>query len=209
MTSSAAVKLARNAPLEQRRDCGRSQRRKLKRSAHAAWDPAARKHDPIDVILASTYGRIAHLLPLKMSRMAVSPFSFFRGSVPLFAADMALLPNTGIFAQMCGDAHVHNLGAFAGPDGRLVFDINDFDETLHGPFEWDVKRLAASLVLAGREAGNSEKVCKNAVSDFIFTYRHRMLSFLEMPVMEVMRYRIHMPAANTPAVAVLDRKSVV
>jgi len=205
MASVTKPFLRSGADLKQRRECGRSLRRELKRSEHAAWDPAQRKHDPIDVILASTYGRIAQLVPIKMARMAASPFGFFRGSVPLFAADIATLPNTGIHAQMCGDAHVHNLGAFAGPDGRLVFDINDFDETMHGPFEWDIKRLAASLVLAGREAKNSERVCATAVSDFVFTYRHRILSFLEMPVVEVLRYRIHMPASNGPGIAVLRK----
>jgi uncharacterized protein (DUF2252 family) len=205
MTAQAAAKLARDAAAQHRRECGRAIRRTLKRSEHGAWDAKARKHDPIDLILASTYGRIAHLIPLKMARMAVSPFGFFRGSVPVFAADMAMTPDTGMQAQMCGDAHVHNLGAFAGPDGRLVFDINDFDETIRGPFEWDLKRLAASLVLAGREAGNPDKTCARAVSDFVFTYRHRMLSFLEMPMLEVMRYRVHMPATNGPGVAVLRK----
>lgn len=202
---AASTTTAKSSSVAHRRECGRSERRKLKRSAHAEWDPAARKHDPVDVILASAYRRIAHLVPLKMARMARSPFGFFRGSVALFAADMATLPNTGIQAQMCGDAHVHNLGAFAGPDGRLVFDINDFDESMQGPFEWDLKRLAASLVIAGREAGNSEGVCKNAVSDFAFTYRQRMMTFLEMPAMEVMRYRIHMPTTNSPSAAVLRK----
>ncbi len=102
-------------------------------------------------------GRVPALLKLKHQLMAQSPFGYFRGAAPVMAADLAVLPNTGIVSQLCGDAHVRNLGAFAAPDGRLVFDINDFDETIRGPFEWDLKRMAASLVLAGREAGHKER----------------------------------------------------
>ncbi len=98
-------------------------------------------------------GRVPALIKLKYELMAESPFGYFRGAVPVMAADLAVLPNTGIVGQLCGDAHVRNLGAFAAPDGRLVFDINDFDETIRGPFEWDLKRMAASLVLAGRAVG--------------------------------------------------------
>ena len=95
--------------------------------------------------------------------MAASPFGYFRGAVPVMAADLAVLPSTGLTAQLCGDAHVRNLGAFAAPDGRLVFDINDFDETIRGPFEWDLKRMAASLVLAGRESGHKDASARAAV----------------------------------------------
>lgn len=102
-------------------------------------------------------GRVPSLVALKYERMLVSPFGFFRGAVPVMAADLAGLPNTGIFSQVCGDAHVRNLGAYAAPDGRLIFDINDFDETCAAPFEWDLKRMAASLVLAGRETGKSPR----------------------------------------------------
>ena len=99
------------------------------------------------------HGRVSSLVTLKYERMLASPFGFFRGAVPVMAADLAALPNTGILSQICGDAHVRNLGAYAAPDGRLVFDINDFDETCVAPFEWDLKRMATSLVLAGRENG--------------------------------------------------------
>src|SRR5271168_3701015 len=103
--------------------------------------------------------------------MVASPFGFFRGAVRLMAADLASLPTTGITVQMCGDAHVRNLGAFASPTGAVVFDINDFDETIPGPWEWDVKRLASSLVLSGREAANSDGACKEAVESFSAAYR--------------------------------------
>ena len=123
--------------------------------------------------------------------MAATPFRFFRGAVPVMAADLAPLPRTGLMAQICGDAHVQNMGAFEAPDGRLIFDINDFDETIIGPWEWDVKRMAASLVLAGREAGNSEKQCRNAVLAFVRRYREWMRRFSEMPVVELARFQIY------------------
>ena len=112
-------------------------------------------------------GRVPALVKLKHQLMAQSPFSYFRGAAPVMAADLAVLPITGIMSQLCGDAHVRNLGAFAAPDGRLVFDINDFDETIRGPFEWDLKRMATSLVLAGREAGHKEAEACAAVENFI------------------------------------------
>ena len=132
---------------------GQARRKQIKRQHHGLWDAKLRRHDPLKLLEESMRGRVPALVPLKYERMLASPFGFFRGAVPVMAADLALLPNTGIVSQICGDAHVRNLGAFAAPDGRLVFDINDFDETTRAPFEWDLKRLAASLVLAGREAG--------------------------------------------------------
>src|ERR1035441_8679583 len=113
----------------------------------------------------SVRGRVPALISIKYDRMAASPFGFFRGAVPVMAYDLSLGPNTGIHTQLCGDAHVRNLGAFAAPNGRLVFDINDFDESIRGPFEWDVKRMAASLILAGREAGAKHGPCRDAASN--------------------------------------------
>jgi uncharacterized protein (DUF2252 family) len=170
---------------------GQARRHAVGRGEHAQWEEKWRKHDPIDVILASAYGKLAHLLPIKMARMAASPFGFYRGSVPLMAADLALLPNTKILAQICGDAHVRNLGAFEAPDGRLIFDVNDFDETVEGPWEWDVKRLAASLILAGREAGNTERGARDAVLTFMRSYREGMLLLAQMRVVDAARYRVH------------------
>src|SRR5690242_11142549 len=126
--------------LRDRLAMGRSQRKHMPRTAHASWDPAARRVDALKLLFESEKERIPELVRAKHERMAESPFGFFRGAVPIMAADLALSTNTGIFTQLCGDAHVRNLGAFAAPDGRLVFDINDFDETIRGPFEWDVKR---------------------------------------------------------------------
>jgi uncharacterized protein (DUF2252 family) len=126
-------------------------------------------------------GRVPALVQIKYDRMAGSPFGFFRGAVPVMACDLSLGPNTGIRTQLCGDAHVRNLGAFAAPDGRLVFDLNDFDETIRGPFEWDVKRMAASLILAGREAGAKHSQCRAAAAAFLASYRIQMQLFARMP----------------------------
>src|SRR5208337_1957601 len=117
------------------------------------------------------------LLKVKHQLMAESPFVYFRGAAPVMAADLAVIPNTGIVSQLCGDAHVRNLGAFAAPDGRLVFDINDFDETIRGPFEWDLKRLATSLVLAGREAGHKEASARAAAEECLERYCEQMRAF--------------------------------
>lgn len=140
---------------EERREVGRSVRNKASRIVQAEWNPASRKHNLVELILASERGRVENLPPIKHQRMSLSPFSFYRGAVPLMAADLSLLPSTGLIAQLCGDAHVHNLGSYTAPDGRIIFDLNDFDETIPGPFEWDVKRMATSLVLGGRRTKRS------------------------------------------------------
>jgi len=120
------------------------------------------------------------------------------------ASDLSLGPNTGIFTQLCGDAHLRNLGAFAAPDGRLVFDINDFDETIRGPFEWDVKRMAASLVLAGREAGAKNALCRDATRAFLARYRIAMHGFARMPVLELARYMVHRLRSVQPIAQILN-----
>ncbi len=123
--------------------------------------------------------------------MRASPFGFFRGAVPVMASDLALGKNTGVVAQLCGDAHVQNLGAYAGADGRLVFDLNDFDETVRGPFEWDVKRMATSLLLAGRGAKIKDKGCSAAAEAFLGAYCELARTLAGMPVLDVARYQVH------------------
>ncbi len=150
-------------------------------------------------------GRVPHLIPIKYQRMAASPFGFFRGAVPIMAADLSCFPNTGITTQLCGDAHVLNLGAFASLDGRLVFDINDFDETIRGPFEYDVKRFATSLILAGRAAGLKRSARRDAVLHFTQQYRTMMQTFAAMPVLEIARYQIHRLGAIDPMPAILSQ----
>ena len=169
---------------------GQAQRKHLGRAQLAAWDVKQRREDPLTLLAASMRGRVPALVTIKYERMLVSPFGFFRGAVPIMTADFALSPHTGIFTQLCGDAHVRNLGAFAAPDGRLVFDINDFDETIPGPYEWDVKRMATSLVLAGREAGAKEAACGDATRAFLAAYRTAMHRFAAMPVLELARYMV-------------------
>jgi uncharacterized protein (DUF2252 family) len=183
--------MATPLPYRERYALGRSHRKQMRRAEHAGWQPGLRRADPLELLAASMRGRIPALVALKYERMALSPFGFFRGAVPIMASDLALGPNTGIFTQLCGDAHVRNLGAFAAPDGRLLFDINDFDETIRGPFEWDVKRLAASLILGGREAGIKRGLCADATLAFLARYRAMMRTFARMPVLQLARYLVH------------------
>lgn len=191
--------------LKERLKFGEKQRHKLKRSDQAHWKSKSRKHGPIEIICAVNCERIPALVPIKMARMAISPFAFFRGSVPVMAADLGAMPSTGILAQICGDAHVRNLGSYAAPDGRLVFDINDFDETIRAPWEWDLKRLAASLVLAGREAEDSDHQCREALLACARMYRNKMQEFAHMPCLEVAKYRIHRQFPGKPGSSVLER----
>lgn len=194
----------------ERREYGRSLRQKVHRVDQAVWKPAATRRDPVDIVLQSNSGRLADLVPIKMGRMAQSPLAFFRGAAPAMAADLATLPTTGLSVQMCGDAHVRNLGAFAAPDGHLVFDLNDFDETMPGPWEWDLKRLAASFVLAGQAAGDSQRECDDAVRDLVRCYREAMDRFAEMKVLELLRYEVRRGTHDGPvhdALAKAERAS--
>ena len=193
------------APLNHadRQALGLSARKQLARSEHGNFSAATCDKDPLGLLRASMNGRVPRLIPIKYERMAASPFGFFRGAVPIMAADLACHPNTGITTQLCGDAHVLNLGAFASPDGRLVFDINDFDETIRGPFEYDVKRLATSLILAGRAAGVKRAARRDAVLHFAQQYRTMMQTFAAMPVLELARYQIHRLGRTEPMPAIL------
>ena len=197
--------IAPTRSLQERLNYGQNLRQKLKRSDQAHWDEKARKRSPIEIILQVNRQRIRELVPIKMARMAISPFGFFRGNVPVMAADLATLPATSILVQICGDAHVRNLGAYAGPDGRLIFDINDFDETIRAPWDWDLKRLATSLVLAGREASNSERSCRDAVLSCAAAYRAKMIEFSRMSCLEVHKYRIHRLFAGRTGSSMLER----
>jgi uncharacterized protein (DUF2252 family) len=191
---------------DERRKAGRAYRDKVSRLSQGQFNPTARKFDPIELLKRAHKGRIPELIPLKFARMAVSPFTFYRGAAPLMAADLAELPRTGINVQICGDAHVQNLGAFGGgPAGHLIFDINDFDETIRGPWEWDVKRMATSLILAGREAKNSERQCKDAVLVFASKYRESMRMFSDLPVLELARYLVLRDLKVSPVRSVLRK----
>ncbi len=189
----------------ERREQGKSCRQNVHRVDQCQWKPAKNRPDPVDLMISAARDRVAELLPIKWTRMGVGPFGFFRGAVPLMAYDLAQMPTTGITVQICGDAHVRNLGVFASPTGALVFDINDFDETIAGPWEWDVKRLATSIVLAGREAGNSESTCRDAVLAFVATYRKAVSECAAMTVLQLARYTVHRHDKSTTVFGVLQK----
>jgi uncharacterized protein (DUF2252 family) len=176
---------------QERRNLGQARRKQVGRQEHNELKPKARKTLALNLLARSMHGRVPALIKLKYMLMAESPFGYFRGAVPVMAADLAVLPNTGLVCQLCGDAHVRNLGAFAAPDGRLVFDINDFDETIRGPFEWDLKRMAASLVLAGRGSGHKESAARSAVEKCVARYCAQMRAFAQMSSLEVAHYQVH------------------
>lgn len=178
------------ATTEERTAEGRNRRNVVPRTDHANLRPKDRQFDPIDILLASEADRLPDLLPLKHARMKVSSFAFFRGAVAIMAADLGRLPTSGLTVQLCGDAHVQNLGSFAAPDGKLVFDFNDFDETIQGPWEWDVKRMAASLVLAGRVSGHERSGCETAVEAFLSSYCRWVEEFSREPILQAARHQV-------------------
>ena len=160
----------------ERAAAGKAARSGAPRSSHAAWEPPPGR-DPLAILAAQERTRVPELVPIRHARMAASPFAFFRGAAAVMAADLAGTPVSGLRVQACGDAHLTNFGAFAGPDRRLLFDLNDFDETLPGPWEWDVKRLAASFAIAGRERGFKAKRCAASVLAAVSSYREAMREF--------------------------------
>ncbi|MFH9658268.1 DUF2252 domain-containing protein [Streptomyces sp. NPDC017248] len=163
---------------------GKALRAVVPRSAHGVFDPDAGRPDAVGAVRESSAGRIPELVPLRVGRMAAGPFAFLRGSAGLMAYDLARTPVTGIGTQICGDAHAANFGLYGDARGGLVIDLNDFDETVHGPWEWDLKRLAASLVLAGREAGADEDTCRAAAHDAAGAYRRTMRLLARLPVFD-------------------------
>jgi uncharacterized protein (DUF2252 family) len=183
---------------DERRNLGQARRKQVGRQKHNELNPKARKTSALDLLARSMHGRVSALIKLKYKLMSESPFGYFRGAVPVMAADLSVLPNTSIAAQLCGDAHVRNLGAFAAPDGRLTFDINDFDESIRGPFEWDLKRMAASLVLAGRASGHKESAARETVERFVSRYAAQMRVFAQMPILEVGHYQVHRMGLAAP-----------
>ena len=141
----------------ERKARGKAERAEVPRNVHAGWEPPAMRRDPVDLLEEQAKTRVPELVPIRYGRMLVSPFTFYRGAAYIMAADLAGTARTGLHTQLCGDAHLSNFGAYAAPDRRLVLDVNDFDETLPGPFEWDVKRLVASFEVAGRDRGFDDK----------------------------------------------------
>ena len=169
---------------------GKKFRENVGRVAQCDWKPV-RHRDPLAILRAVARTRLKALQPIKIERMALSPFAYFRGSAPVMAADLAGMPFSGIKVQICGDAHVNNLGSYSAPDGTIIFDINDFDETIVAPWEWDIKRLATSIILAGRQAGQSERACADAAQRFANVYRRAMHELAALSALELHRYKVH------------------
>src|SRR5271155_2264601 len=170
--------------VEERMAAGRALRERVPRNSHAKWSPAPDRPDPVALLKESDRGRLSDLLPIRYGRMRVSPFAFYRGAAALMACDLSKTPNTKIRVQVCGDCHLLNFGGYGSPERRLGFDINDFDETLPAPWEWDVKRLAASVVLAGRQKGFRERRCGDAARAVVASYRTHMREYAQMPALD-------------------------
>ncbi len=170
---------------------GRAARKDAPRSAHAEWAPAPDRPDPIAVLQAQAATRVQELVPIRYGRMLVSPFTFYRGAAAVMAADLARTPVSRIIVQACGDAHISNFGGFAASDRRLIFGPNDFDETLPGPWEWDVKRMAASVEIAGRDVRLAPDRCSRLVTECVREYREAMRGFATMSHLDVWYERIN------------------
>ena len=173
-----------------RRATGRALRKQVKRSSHGSWSPAPDRPDPLALLEAQNTTRLPELVPLRWSRMVASPFAFLRGAAVVMACDLASTPNTGISVQVGGDAHIANFGVFASPERNLLFDVTDFDETLRGPWEWDLKRLAASAVVAARDAGLNDWVGQAAAATGVRSYRLAMRRYAEQTALSTWYARI-------------------
>lgn len=184
MDRTSTLDLPRDSPAARSLRDGRERRKRVPRRHHAAWAPAAGR-DPVATIVASNEGRLVDLVPIRTGRMIASPFAFFRGSAAVMAADLATTPAMGARVQLCGDAHLANFGIYGSPERRLVFDLNDFDETFPGPWEWDVKRLVASLVVASRENGFSDASARDFARRTASTYRRWIRQFAQMRALSV------------------------
>ena len=179
--------------VEERTARGKAARSEIPRSALADWSPPEHR-DAIEILEGQARTRVPELVPIRYGRMLVSPFAFYRGAAAVMAADLAGSPRTGLRTQLCGDAHLSNFGAFAAPDRSLVFGVNDFDETLPGPFEWDVKRLVASFAVAGRELGFTAKVRAAVAATVARSYRESMQTFAGMRNLDQWYARIEVEA---------------
>ena len=171
--------------LDDRRAAGLQARARTPRSAHSGWKPAAGRPGPVTVLEEQNAGREPDLVPVRHGRMLVSPFTFYRGAASIMAEDLKETPRAGLDVQLCGDAHLLNFGVFGSPERRLVFDLNDFDETLPGPFEYDVKRMAASFTIAARNNGFSAADARSITATSVRAYREAMAEFAQMRTMDI------------------------
>jgi len=176
---------AHDAPVRDRQAAGRALAKHMPLKQHGVWRAPLRRHDPIDLLIENSKGRVAQLVPIRYGRMLANPFAFFRGSAAVMAADLSRTPASGVPVQACGDCHLVNFGGFATPERRVIFDINDFDETSPAPWEWDVKRLATSFILAGRSnamfSADDGRECAWRAAR---AYRRRIAKYAEMPILE-------------------------
>ena len=188
----AEARMARAGPVQrpERLDAGRALRQAVPRAWHGAWEPSPQRRDPVAILEEQAATRLPDLIPIRHGRMASSPFAFFRGAAAVMAADLAGTPDTGISVQACGDAHLVNFGIFATPERNLVFDVNDFDETLPGPWEWDLKRLGASIAVASRENGCNRIDGDAAVISAMGAYRERMYELATMRTLDLWYSRV-------------------
>ena len=190
LTADRASRTPTQAPVQylsadERRAQGKALRDAAPRAAHADWKPPEGRRDPVDVLGESNVGRMPSLVPIRFGRMSASPFAFYRGSAALMAADLATTPTSGLRVQACGDAHLMNFGGFATPERNVIFDINDLDETLPAPFEWDLKRLAASVVIAAQHLRLPDSDAARVATDLVRSYRERMADYGSMRAIDV------------------------
>jgi len=191
---------------KERMAVGKFLREKTPRTSHAKWKPPDSRGDPVAQLESADKGRVRELLPIRYGRMSQSPFAFLRGAAAIMACDLSGTPITGIRVQACGDCHVSNFGGFGTPERELFFDINDFDETLPAPWEWDVKRLAASIVVARRVAGSRERQCAEAARIAVESYRTRMREFAGMLALDVWYFHLGVDVLLRMATASSSRK---
>ena len=176
--------------IQESREKGRTLREQTPRSSHGIWKPAPSRPDPISLLQEHDKTRLKNLLPIKYNRMLGSPFAFMRGAAAVMAADLATTPASGLQTQLCGDAHLSNFGIFATPERKLVFDINDFDETYPGPWEWDLKRLATSAILTGKEKGFDNEINRKLAMIVTRSYQKAIEKFVLVPVLDVWYYEL-------------------
>lgn len=204
-TADAQIKDEQRSGVTERLRQGRERRDHVSRSKLGEVHTTKRTFQSVGVLLSATEGRIPGLLRIKYARMAAGPFAFFRGAVSIMAADFSNEPNTGLHVQLCGDAHVQNMGCFETADGRLVFDTNDFDETAPGPWEWDIKRMATSIVLAGEASGHGHAACESAAELFVASYCGSLEALIALPVLEAARHQIHRVRKSGPVAAAWEQ----
>ena len=187
---------------------GKASRKEVPREAHATWSPPAARPDPVAILEEQATTRVPELVPIRYGRMLASPFAFYRGAAAIMASDLADTPRSGLMVQACGDAHVSNFGLFGSPERELMFDVNDFDETLPGPWEWDVKRLAASLAIAGRNNGFTDKARSQIVRDAVAQYRTAMTEFAAARDLDVWYAHLRVQQGLPRVRALLDKKNL-